>query len=105
MVISRDPLVDYVPLYRGNDGQPITAFEMGILEKIGLLKMDFLGLSNLTILARRVENIKQTRGIDARRPASCPLDDPKTYEMLGARRDDRACSSLKAAGMTRYVSS
>jgi len=59
VVISGDPLVDYVPLYRGNDGQPVTAFEMGILEKIGMLKMDFLGLSNLTVLAEAVKNIER----------------------------------------------
>src|SRR2546423_3406996 len=64
IVISKEPLVEHIPLYRGNEGQAITAFEMGILEKIGLLKMDFLGLSNLTILARAVEHIKRTRGIE-----------------------------------------
>ena len=62
VVISREPLVEHVPLYRSNDGQPVTAYEMGILEKIGLLKMDFLGLSNLTVLAKCVEHIDRGRG-------------------------------------------
>ncbi|HWA83090.1 MAG TPA: DNA polymerase III subunit alpha [Fimbriimonadaceae bacterium] len=63
VVISREPLVEHVPLYRSNEGQPVTAYEMGILEKIGLLKMDFLGLSNLTVLARCVENINRGTGL------------------------------------------
>jgi DNA polymerase III subunit alpha len=101
VVISRDPLVEYVPLYRSNDGLPVTAFEMGILEKIGLLKMDFLGLSNLTVLARAVDNIRQTRGIelDVR---NLPEDDPKTYEMLG-RGETIGVFQLEGGGMTRWV--
>lgn len=59
VVISREPLVEHVPLYRSNEGLPVTAYEMGILEKIGLLKMDFLGLSNLTVLAKCVEHIER----------------------------------------------
>jgi len=101
VVISKDPLVDYVPLYRGNDGQPITAFEMGILEKIGLLKMDFLGLSNLTVLARCVENIKQTKGIDID-IRNIPESDTKTYDMLG-RGETIGVFQLEGGGMTRWV--
>ena len=101
IVISRDPLADYVPLYRGNDGQPITAFEMGILEKIGLLKMDFLGLSNLTVLARTVENIKASRGIDFD-VRNLPDGDEATYAMLG-RGETIGVFQLEGGGMTRYV--
>jgi DNA polymerase III subunit alpha len=101
IVISKDPLVDYVPLYRGNDGQAITAFEMGILEKIGMLKMDFLGLSNLTVLAKSVENIRQTRGeeIDVR---NLPEYDEKTFQMLG-RGETAGVFQLEGGGMTRWV--
>jgi DNA polymerase III subunit alpha len=100
IVISKDPLVDYVPLYRGNDGQAVTAYEMGILEKIGLLKMDFLGLSNLTVLAKAVENIKQTTGqvID---PRNAPEEDEKTWEML-ARGETTGVFQLEGGGMTRW---
>ena len=101
VVISKDPLVDYVPLYRGNDGQAITAYEMGILEKIGLLKMDFLGLSNLTVLARCVENIKQTQGIDID-VRKLPEGDTKTFEMLG-RGETIGVFQLEGGGMTRWV--
>jgi DNA polymerase-3 subunit alpha len=101
VVISRDPLVEHVPLYRGNDGQPVTAFEMGILEKIGLLKMDFLGLSNLTVLAKSVENIKASRGIEL--DVQNLVDgDEKTYAMLG-RGETTGVFQLESGGMTRYV--
>jgi DNA polymerase-3 subunit alpha len=116
VVISNEPLVEYVPLYRGNDGQAVTAFEMGILEKIGMLKMDFLGLSNLTVLARCVENIN--RGREAAVAAgsddalgvttgpfdirTIPADDPKTYEMLG-RGETAGVFQLEGGGMTRWV--
>ena len=101
VVISRDPLVDYVPLFRGNDGQAVTAYEMGILEKIGLLKMDFLGLSNLTVLARCVENIKRQQDIDID-VRHLPEGDKKTYEMLG-RGETIGVFQLEGGGMTRWV--
>jgi DNA polymerase-3 subunit alpha len=101
VVISRDPLVEFVPLYRGNDGQSVTAFEMGILEKIGLLKMDFLGLSNLTVLARAVENIKASRGIEID-VLNLPEGDPATFEML-SRGETIGVFQLEGGGMTRWV--
>jgi DNA polymerase-3 subunit alpha len=97
IVISKEPLMEHIPLYKGNDDQAITAFEMGILEKIGLLKMDFLGLSNLTVLAKAVENIGGSFNI-----ADIPLDDAATYELL-ARGDTVGVFQLESGGMTRYV--
>jgi len=123
VVISKEPLVDHIPLYRSNEGQPVTAFEMGILEKIGLLKMDFLGLSNLTVLAKSVENIRRSYG-DQPAPEekpladmtteekagyllskgiqNIPLDDPVAYEILG-RGETVGVFQLESGGMTRYV--
>jgi DNA polymerase-3 subunit alpha len=101
VVMSSEPLVDYIPLYRGNDDQPVTAFEMGILEKLGMLKMDFLGLSNLTVLARAVENIKQTRGIDVDLQKLEDFD-KKAYDMLG-RGETAGVFQLEGGGMTRWV--
>jgi len=101
VVISREPLSDYIPLYRSNDGQAVTAFEMGILEKIGMLKMDFLGLSNLTVLAKAVENIKLTRGIDVD-IRSIADGDKKSYDML-ARGETVGVFQLEGGGMTRWV--
>ncbi len=103
VVISRGPLTDYVPLYRGTDGQSVTAFDMGILEKIGLLKMDFLGLSNLTVLSRAVDNIakshpKQDR-LDWR---TLPLDDVPTYELL-SKGETVGVFQLESGGMRRNI--
>lgn len=109
VVISKEPLVEHVPLYRGNDGQPVTAYEMGILEKIGLLKMDFLGLSNLTVLARAMENIRMRPDsglVGGWMPSDglqrLPLDDSATYDMLG-RGETVGVFQLESAGMTRCV--
>lgn len=101
VVISSEPLVDYVPLTRGTDGQPVTAYDMGILEKIGMLKMDFLGLSNLTVLARCLDNIEAQTGerLDV---LKLPEDDPKAYEKLG-KGETVGVFQLEGGGMTRWV--
>lgn len=101
VVITKDPLVDYVPLYRDAEGKPVTAFEMGILEKLNLLKMDFLGLSNLTVLSRAISNIKMTRGIDLD-IRSIPQDDEAAYQMLG-RGETAGVFQLEGNGMTAYI--
>jgi DNA polymerase-3 subunit alpha len=105
VVISRDPLIDHVPLQRPSKGDedsiPTTQFAMDQVAKIGLLKMDFLGLSNLTILQKAVELIKETTGQD--------LDivhiadgDVKTMEMLG-KGETFGVFQLESAGMRRYI--
>ncbi|MDW8051903.1 MAG: DNA polymerase III subunit alpha [Armatimonadota bacterium] len=101
VVISKDPLVEHVPLARSADGELVTQYHMNALEQIGLLKMDFLGLANLSVLAQAVENIKRTRNIhiDVR---NIPLDDAKTYEMLG-RGETTGVFQLEGAGMRRYI--
>lgn len=103
VVITRDPLVEYVPLYRDGEGRPVTAYEMKILEKLNLLKMDFLGLSNLTVIARTVESLQKTQGIqlDIRK---IPLDDKKTYDMIG-RGETVGVFQLEGRGMTAYIQS
>ena len=105
VVISRDPLAETVPLYRSNDGQPVTAYEMGILEKLGLLKMDFLGLSNLTVLARALENVAATDPSSGLRSCNdIPPDDESAYEMLG-RGETTGVFQLESGGMRRAVMS
>jgi len=101
VVISKEPLVELVPLARSADGEVVTQYAMGDLETIGLLKMDFLGLMNLSVLAKTVENVKRTRGIeiDVR---NLPLDDAKTYEMLG-RGETTGVFQLESAGMRRNI--
>lgn len=108
IVISKEPLVEHVPLYKGNDGQAITAYEMGILEKIGLLKMDFLGLSNLTVLSKTIAYIEARCGKEREKHPvlkgiqQIPLDDERAYELL-ARGDTVGVFQLESGGMTRYV--
>ncbi len=101
VVISKDPLSEHIPLFRSNEGLPVTAFEMGILEKIGLLKMDFLGLSNLTVLAESVNNIKKTRGEDLD-IKNIPLDNEAAYEIL-ARGENTGVFQLESGGFKRVT--
>jgi DNA polymerase-3 subunit alpha len=105
VVISRDPLIEHVPLQRPTRGDeesiPMTQFAMDQVAKIGLLKMDFLGLSNLTILQRATDLIRETTGqaIDV---ARLPDGDRKTMEMLG-KGETFGVFQLESAGMRRYI--
>ncbi|MFC7671575.1 DNA polymerase III subunit alpha [Mycolicibacterium sp. GCM10028919] len=83
VIMSSEPLVDAIPLWkRPQDGAIITGWDYPSCEAIGLLKMDFLGLRNLTIIGDCIENIQANRGIELDLDA-VPLDDPATYELLG----------------------
>ena len=108
VVISRDPLIQHLPLQRPTRGEedsiPMTQFDMNTVAEIGLLKMDFLGLSNLTILGRAVDLIRQTRSSEAE-----PLDlqtlpdgDPATYAML-SRGETFGVFQLESVGMRRAL--
>ncbi|MBX7432890.1 DNA polymerase III subunit alpha [Mycobacterium sp. Y57] len=83
VIMSSEPLIESIPLWRRpQDGAVITGWDYPSCEAIGLLKMDFLGLRNLTIIGDCIENIKANRGIDLDLE-SLTLDDPKAYELLG----------------------
>jgi len=104
VVISRDPLTEYVPLQllsKGDRHAVMTQYHMGNIARLGLLKMDFLGLSNLTILAKATEIIKQDRGIfvDLQH---IPIDDSKTFELL-ASGETKGIFQLESSGMRRYI--
>ena len=101
IIISHDPLVDYTPLTRSADGGCVTQYPASMLEKIGLLKMDFLGLINLSILGLAVKNIKMTTGLDID-VKKLPLDDAKTYELLG-NGECIGVFQLESPQMRRYV--
>ncbi|MBI4320926.1 MAG: DNA polymerase III subunit alpha [Chloroflexi bacterium] len=103
VVISRDPLTDHVPLQRVSKGEDgvMTQYPMNTLAKIGLLKMDFLGLANLTILGRAVDIIRQTRGVEVELQRM-PLDDPKVFEILGAG-ETTGIFQLEGVGMRNYI--
>jgi DNA polymerase-3 subunit alpha len=86
VILCRDPLLDVIPIHRRDaDGAIITQFDMGACEALGLLKMDFLGLRNLTVLDDCLINIKNNRGEDVLLE-DLTLDDKPTYELL-ARAD------------------
>src|SRR5574341_289572 len=82
VVISDEPLDEHIPLYKDpKRPELITGYAMGPIEKLGLLKMDFLGLRTLTVLANTVALIREARGIGVDLDA-LPLDDAKTYQLL-----------------------
>jgi DNA polymerase-3 subunit alpha len=83
VILSREPLLDVIPIHRRDaDGAIITQFDMGACESIGLLKMDFLGLRNLSVLDDCLLNIKANKGEDVDL-SLLTLDDPKTFALLG----------------------
>jgi len=81
VVISEKALMEYVPLQKASDTQVCSQYSMADLEKLGLLKMDFLGLRNLTMMAHTVEIVKRTQKIDIDL-SSIPFDDATTYQLL-----------------------
>src|SRR5262245_22786618 len=86
VVISDDPLDEHVPLYKDpKRPELITGYAMEPIEKLSLLKIDFLGLRTLTVLANTVNLIKESKGIELD-PEALPLDDPKVYQLLSEAR-------------------
>lgn len=97
VVIAKDPLTNYLPIQKTSDGLIITQFPMKIVEEIGLLKMDFLGLRNLTILQEAVRRISENQGVnlDLQKLA---LDDADTYVLLSAG-NSTGVFQLESGGM------
>ncbi|OGN99427.1 MAG: DNA polymerase III subunit alpha [Chloroflexi bacterium RBG_13_51_18] len=106
VVISREPLTKYVPLQRSartdNSQEAVmTQFSMNDIARIGLLKMDFLGLANLTILGKARKIIKEKHGVDIDL-YNLPMDDKKTYDLLAAG-ETAGVFQLEGSGMRRYI--
>ncbi|MCK4368334.1 MAG: DNA polymerase III subunit alpha [Dehalococcoidales bacterium] len=105
VVISKQPLTSYVPLQRASKGDGeatvMTQFTMETIAHIGLLKMDFLGLANLTILGKAKEIIGQSRGVEIDLH-HIPMDDAKTFDLLSSG-ETAGVFQLEGAGMRRYV--
>lgn len=108
VVIAPEPLSNFVPLQRPSSAQsgdgsalPTTQFAMNDVAELGLLKMDFLGLTNLTILGKAIEVIREARGVELGLD-SLPDGDQKTYEML-ALGETFGVFQLESGGMRRYV--
>lgn len=107
IVISDQAIVEYVPLHRPTSNsedtpvKTVTQYEMAHLDALGMLKVDFLGLATLTIMARACELIKKRHGIDLNLE-NIPIDDPQTFEFLGTGHT-AGVFQLEGTGMTRYL--
>ena len=107
VVIADKPLVEYLPLHRPTSGaeetpiHTVTQFEMNVLSTLGMLKVDFLGLATLSVMARACSLIEARHGrsYDLN---SIPLDDPKAFELLG-NGQTLGVFQLEGGGMTRYL--
>ena len=102
VVISREPLTELMPLQKATNSDGLmTQYEMHAIEALGLLKFDFLGLSNLTILRQAVDLVRANRGIEIDLDR-LPLDDARTFELL-ASGETTGIFQLESAGMRRYI--
>ena len=105
VVISKEPLVECVPLQRpirgDSEDMAMTQFPMDPIAKLGLLKMDFLGLTNLTILEQAKKVVARRRGVHLDFH-QIPLDDQKTFDVLSSG-ETTGVFQLESAGMRRYV--
>lgn len=101
LVIAPSAVYNYLPVQAGDDGGLATQFAKETVEDMGLLKMDLLGLRNLTVIRDAVANIKASRGIDLDITA-IPLDDQGTYDML-TRGEGNGVFQLESGGMQRVM--
>lgn len=106
VVVADRPVVEYVPLHRATKGDeaggfPVTQFEMTILERVGLLKMDYLGLATLTIMRRACELIEKRHGKKFTLE-NIPINDPKAFDLL-ARGDVTGVFQVEGAGLRRML--
>jgi DNA polymerase III subunit alpha len=102
VVISREPLTELMPLQKATNSDGLmTQYEMHAIEALGLLKFDFLGLSNLTILRQAVDTVRAERGVVIDLD-TIPLDDARTFELL-ASGETTGIFQLESAGMRRYI--
>lgn len=108
VIVTDRPITEYIPLHRPTRGSledspigAITQFEMNVLDSLGLLKVDFLGLSTLTVMARACQMIEKRHGVKLD-IFNIPTDDPETYQLLG-RGDVLGVFQVEGAGMRRYL--
>jgi DNA polymerase-3 subunit alpha len=94
VIIAREPIQELAPVFRSGDGPIVCQYDMGSIEELGFLKMDFLGLRTLSFIEAAVRIIKSSRGIELN-PDEFPLDDEKTFELL---------SRGEAAGVFQFES-
>ncbi|MDR3554321.1 MAG: DNA polymerase III subunit alpha [Syntrophobacteraceae bacterium] len=97
VVIADRPIVEYMPMCVGPEGEIVSQYPMKYVEKTGLIKFDFLGLRNLTVINDAVKMIEENHGVKVRME-DLPLDDPATYALL-ARADTTGVFQLESSGM------
>lgn len=108
VIITDEPIIEYIPLHRptgsaadDNPVKAVTQFEMSVLDSLGLLKVDFLGLATLTIMARACDLIRTRHGISLDL-SNIPVDDAATYELLG-RGETAGVFQVEGSGMRRWL--
>jgi DNA polymerase-3 subunit alpha len=107
VVIADKPLTEYLPLHRPTSNseetpiKSVTQFEMGILDSLGMLKVDFLGLATLSTMARACDLVKERHGIELNLD-NIPIDDPKAFELLG-NGQTAGVFQVEGGGMTRWL--
>ncbi|MEW6084633.1 MAG: DNA polymerase III subunit alpha [Chloroflexota bacterium] len=107
VVISDKPIIEYLPLHRPTSGseetpiKTVTQFEMGILDSLGMLKVDFLGLITLSVMAKACDLIEKRHGVKLDLN-NIPLDDPKSFEIMGAGQT-AGLFQVEGGGMTRWI--
>ncbi len=107
VVISDNPIIDYLPLHRPTSNseetpiKSVTQFEMGILDSLGMLKVDFLGLITLTVMARACDLIEKRHGAKFDL-SNIPLDDPQSFELMG-NGQTAGLFQVEGGGMTRWI--
>ena len=103
VVIGTRPLIEMVPLYKDpKSGDVMTQYNMGCVEKVGLIKFDFLGLKTLTLMADAERMIRKTPGFEVFDVNAIPIDDSKTYDLL-CEGDTEGVFQVESSGMTDLV--
>jgi len=97
VVIANKPLMEYLPLQRGQNGEIMTQYAMKQVEAIGLVKFDFLGLKTLTVVDQTIQMVEKNRGMKVEL-SEVPLDDPEVYALLGAG-SNLGIFQLESSGM------
>ncbi len=104
VVISNEPISDYIPLYKGSRDETVTQFDMNCIEKLGYVKFDFLGLKTLTVINKAVAYLKANNISDKEfNIKKIPLDDPEVYKLLGTS-NTRGVFQIESTGMKQLLS-
>ncbi len=101
VVVSDKPMVEYLPLYKGKKDELVTQYDMKMVEKVGLVKFDFLGLRTMTLIQETLDNIEK-QGKVAPNLDTLSLDDPHVFELF-ARGDTDGVFQVESSGMRQYL--